>query len=130
MFHQTLPKQLVDISSTTHGTKLSKARITVFQCLNATGTDVLTPLIIGKAKQPRCFINNQYTYNRNDGSDTQYEYNTNYDYINCERQIIIDSIDLNVYIDNIIEALDTHKIVTVVNLFTVKRCKLSAERYQ
>ena len=57
-----LPKQSVDISSTKHGTKLSKARITVFQCLNATGTNVLTPLIIGKAKQPRCFIDNQLKY--------------------------------------------------------------------
>ena len=29
------------------------------------------------------------------------------DYMNCEPQVIIDSIDLNVYTGNIIEALDT-----------------------
>ena len=42
----TLPKS---------GFKVSKKRFTVCLTVNATGTEKLEPLIIGKAKQPRCF---------------------------------------------------------------------------
>ncbi len=37
------------------GTKKKKDRLTVALCCNATGTDKLTPLVIGKSKRPRCF---------------------------------------------------------------------------
>ncbi len=37
------------------GTKKKKDRLTVALCCNATGTDKLKPLVIGKAKRPRCF---------------------------------------------------------------------------
>ena len=37
------------------GAKLSKERVTIGICCNSTGTDKLKPLVIGKAKRPRCF---------------------------------------------------------------------------
>ena len=37
------------------GTKKKKDRLTVAVCCNATGTDKLIPLVIGKSKRPRCF---------------------------------------------------------------------------
>ncbi len=37
------------------GTKKKKDRLTVALCCNSTGTDKLIPLVIGKAKRPRCF---------------------------------------------------------------------------
>ncbi|XP_054276524.1 tigger transposable element-derived protein 6-like [Macrosteles quadrilineatus] len=39
------------------GGKMSKVRITVLLCANSDGTDKLKPLVIGKAKNPRCFKN-------------------------------------------------------------------------
>src|SRR4051794_25031444 len=37
--------------------KLSKERVTLMLCSNSTGTDKLTPIVIGKSAQPRCFKN-------------------------------------------------------------------------
>ncbi|ELU11777.1 hypothetical protein CAPTEDRAFT_60213, partial [Capitella teleta] len=37
------------------GKKKSKERITVALCANATGSEKLKPLVIGRAKRPRCF---------------------------------------------------------------------------
>lgn len=37
------------------GTKKSKERVTLVLCCNATGTDKLKPLVIGKTNKPRCF---------------------------------------------------------------------------
>ena len=37
------------------GEKRSKERITVALCCNATGTDKIRPLVIGRAARPRCF---------------------------------------------------------------------------
>ena len=48
---QTLATQAVK------GKKKDKARITVLLCTNATGTDKLKPLVIGKSAKPRCFKN-------------------------------------------------------------------------
>lgn len=39
------------------GFKISKQRVTVLACANATGEHKLTPLVIGKSKKPRCFRN-------------------------------------------------------------------------
>lgn len=39
------------------GGKLAKDRITVALCTNMTGSDKLTPLVIGKSAKPRCFKN-------------------------------------------------------------------------
>ena len=39
------------------GTKNSKDRITILFCVNASGTDKLKPLVIGKSLKPRCFKN-------------------------------------------------------------------------
>ena len=37
------------------GKKKNKERITVGLCSNATGADKLKPLLIARAKRPRCF---------------------------------------------------------------------------
>jgi hypothetical protein len=39
------------------GRKKDKERITVGLCINASGSDKLPPLVIGKYKNPRCFKN-------------------------------------------------------------------------
>ena len=39
------------------GKKKDKEQITVLLCTNATGTDKLQPLVIGKSANPRCFKN-------------------------------------------------------------------------
>lgn len=39
------------------GYKLSKDRVTVMVCANATGTHKIPLLLIGKSKNPRCFKN-------------------------------------------------------------------------
>lgn len=39
------------------GGKLSKERITLALCTNMSGTEKLTPLVIGKSAKPRCFKN-------------------------------------------------------------------------
>ena len=39
------------------GGKFSKERISLLLTANMSGTDKLTPMIIGKSKKPRCFIN-------------------------------------------------------------------------
>lgn len=42
---------------TAPGFKISKQRVTVMVCANASGTHRLPPLMIGKSKKPRCFKN-------------------------------------------------------------------------
>ncbi|GFS30588.1 tigger transposable element-derived protein 2 [Trichonephila inaurata madagascariensis] len=43
--------------STAPGLKVSKERVTVMVCANASGTHSLPLLVIGKSKKPRCFKN-------------------------------------------------------------------------
>ncbi|GBL81922.1 Tigger transposable element-derived protein 6 [Araneus ventricosus] len=49
--------------------KFPKMRLTVLLCTNADGSEKLTPLVIGRAKKPRCFKNvkslsTDYTWNK------------------------------------------------------------------
>jgi hypothetical protein len=39
------------------GSKKSKERITMGLCCNATGSEMLKPVVIGQRKSPRCFKN-------------------------------------------------------------------------
>jgi hypothetical protein len=59
----TTPEELI-----VFGRKLQKNRVTITFCTNADGSEFITPLMIGKSKNPRCFINcNQplfYTSNK------------------------------------------------------------------
>jgi len=50
--------------------KKDKERITILLCTNATGTDKLKPLVIGKSANPRCFKNV-----RKENLDAKYEAN-------------------------------------------------------
>lgn len=56
MYYQCLPdKTLTFKGDLCHGGKNSKQRVTVLLGANQTGTVKLKPLMIGKAKNPRCF---------------------------------------------------------------------------
>ena len=56
LFYKLLPdKTLNRKGKTCTGGKLSKERLTVLLCANASGTDKLKPLVIGKYENPRCF---------------------------------------------------------------------------
>ncbi|KAK9880168.1 hypothetical protein WA026_010040 [Henosepilachna vigintioctopunctata] len=59
LFWQLLPeKTYVSMSEkTAPGMKTAKQRVTILGCTNASGLHKLTPLVIGKAKSPRCFKN-------------------------------------------------------------------------
>ncbi|KRZ81108.1 Tigger transposable element-derived protein 6, partial [Trichinella sp. T8] len=58
LFYRILPdKTLTFIGENCSGGKLSKERLTVLLCCNESGTEMLKPLVIGKAKNPRCFKN-------------------------------------------------------------------------
>lgn len=67
LFWQLLPdKTFVHVDERdAPGLKISKQRVTVLACTNATGSHKLTPLVIGKSKNPRCFKgwNNPLLYN-------------------------------------------------------------------
>ncbi|OUC40836.1 DDE superfamily endonuclease [Trichinella nativa] len=58
LFYRILPdKTLTFKGENCSGGKLSKERLTVLLCCNESGTEMLKPLVIGKAKNPRCFKN-------------------------------------------------------------------------
>jgi hypothetical protein len=59
LFWKLLPDKTLVMSSekSAPGRKADKARITFLACTNATGEHKIKPLIIGKAKNPRCFKN-------------------------------------------------------------------------
>ncbi|KRZ77399.1 Tigger transposable element-derived protein 4 [Trichinella papuae] len=58
MFYRILPdKTLTFKGENCSGGKLSKEKLTVLLCCNETGTEMLRPLVIGRAKNPRCFKN-------------------------------------------------------------------------
>ena len=60
LFFKLLPdKSLVFKKESCHGGKLSKERVTVLTCANATGTHKLRLLVIRKSRSPRCFKNVQ-----------------------------------------------------------------------
>ncbi|GFT03195.1 tigger transposable element-derived protein 6 [Trichonephila clavipes] len=50
-------KSFVFKNETCHGGKLSKERLTVLACTNATGTHKIKLVVIGKSRSPRCFKN-------------------------------------------------------------------------
>ena len=54
LFFRMTPNQTL-ATKTVKGMKKDKNRITVLLCTNATGTDKLKPLVIGKSAKPRCF---------------------------------------------------------------------------
>lgn len=56
LFFRTPPGKALS-AGPVHGTKSYKDHVTVMFCCNATGTDKRKLLVIGKAKQPRCFKN-------------------------------------------------------------------------
>ena len=51
LFFQMTPDQTLAIQAV-KGKKKDKARITILLCMNATGTDKLKPLVIGKSAKP------------------------------------------------------------------------------
>ncbi|KAE9528840.1 hypothetical protein AGLY_012415 [Aphis glycines] len=58
LFFKLMPdKSLVFKREKCHGGKLSKERLSVLACTNATGSQKLRLLVIGKSKAPRCFKN-------------------------------------------------------------------------
>jgi DDE superfamily endonuclease/Tc5 transposase DNA-binding domain/CENP-B N-terminal DNA-binding domain len=58
LFFQMIPNQTL-ATKPVKGKKKDKERITILLCTNATGTDKLKPLVIGKSAKPRCFKNIQ-----------------------------------------------------------------------
>jgi len=54
LFYRQLPRRS-NVTKKRAGTKLAKDRFTAALTVNATGTDKLDVLIIGKSKKPRCF---------------------------------------------------------------------------
>lgn len=59
LFYKSLPDKtyVVNAEKTAPGTKMMKQRITFLACTNASGTHKIKPLVVGKAKHPRCFKN-------------------------------------------------------------------------
>lgn len=58
LFFKLMPdKSYVFKGETCHGGKASKERLTVLACANSDGSEKLRLLVIGKAKNPRCFKN-------------------------------------------------------------------------
>ncbi|XP_043462863.1 tigger transposable element-derived protein 4-like [Leptopilina heterotoma] len=56
LFYKCLPdKTLVFKGEKCHGGKHSKERLTVLLAVNMSGSEKLTPFVIGKSKKPRCF---------------------------------------------------------------------------
>lgn len=57
LYYRLLPSKSLDLKSNPQkkGLKASKERITVLFCVNKAGNHKLTPLIIGKSQNPRCF---------------------------------------------------------------------------
>uniref|UniRef100_A0ABD2WEJ4 HTH CENPB-type domain-containing protein n=1 Tax=Trichogramma kaykai TaxID=54128 RepID=A0ABD2WEJ4_9HYME len=56
LFFKCLPDYILTLENEDcHGGQRSKERITVLLACNSTGTEKLTPLVIGKAVKPRCF---------------------------------------------------------------------------
>ena len=55
LFFKLLPdKSIVNKKEPYHERKQSKERLTVLTCANATGTDKLRLMVIGKSRNPRC----------------------------------------------------------------------------
>jgi hypothetical protein len=54
LFYRMPPNRTL-ASAPVRGGRSDKTRITLLFCANATGTDRLKPLVIGKARRPRCF---------------------------------------------------------------------------
>lgn len=71
LYWKTLPEKTYVHSSErcAPGRKISKERVTVLLCSNASGTKKITPLMIGKSQNPRAFRNKtiplDYTYSKN-----------------------------------------------------------------
>lgn len=58
MFYKLLPDRTLALKNDPcRGGKRSKERLTALLCCNASGTEKLRPLIIGKSIKPRCFKN-------------------------------------------------------------------------
>lgn len=56
LFYRLLPSRTLSVKGAKcHGGAASKERITILLCTNMSGTHKLTPLVIGKSRQPRCF---------------------------------------------------------------------------
>ena len=55
LFYNLGPSTTLSTVRKAKGCKLSKVRVTVALCCNATGSDKLKPLVIGRACRPRCF---------------------------------------------------------------------------
>jgi hypothetical protein len=64
VFYKSIPSRTYlmpgECKKTARGTKQMKAkdRLTVILCANATGTFKISPVVIGTAKRPRCFVRN------------------------------------------------------------------------
>lgn len=58
LFFNLLPdKSYVVKGDSCHGGKMSKLLLTVLLCCNCDGSEKLTPLVVGKSRNPRCFKN-------------------------------------------------------------------------
>ena len=55
LFYKLQPNSTLSTTTMVSGQKRSKERITIGLCSNASGTHKLKPIVIAKAKKPRCF---------------------------------------------------------------------------
>ncbi|XP_030006278.1 tigger transposable element-derived protein 6-like [Sphaeramia orbicularis] len=55
LYYRMLPDRTLTLATSTKGIKKAKIRISLALTANATGTEKLTPLVIGHVQRPRCF---------------------------------------------------------------------------
>lgn len=55
LYYRMLPDRTLTLATSTKGIKKAKIRISLALTSNATGTEKLTPIVIGHSKKPRCF---------------------------------------------------------------------------
>lgn len=58
LFYHLLPSRTLSVKGEPcYGAKKSKERLTILLCTNSDGSEKLTPFVVGKYKNPRCFKN-------------------------------------------------------------------------
>lgn len=66
LFSRLIPDKTLDFNGADgHGGNCIKDKLTVLVCANMTGTEKIPLVVIGKAKNPRCFKNVKTQYDAN-----------------------------------------------------------------
>lgn len=100
LFYKILPEKtyVAACEKSAPGSKIKKERVSILLCANADASNKITPLVIGKAAKPRCFVgfNNPLDYDHSKAAWMTTHIFKNWFHGTFVKQVSINALNINI----------------------------------